>query len=131
MMEASTASRIGARSHRVRSSVSGGFRISSILVAPSSPYKIVLAGIAGVGKSSLVHRIRAGEFIDKPPGHVSSVRSPGSCRADWYTLTRNVEGDTLKVRATNYYYNQVLVIIHCIIKLNSFFCRSIYSTLPV
>lgn len=79
---------------RSRASTSGAFRIGS----SSAPYKIVLTGVVGVGKSSLLERFRSGKFVDKDPRQHSSIGSPCT---DRHTVKRTVDANTITVGDIN------------------------------
>lgn len=68
------------------------FRIGST----RAPYKIALAGVAGVGKTSLLHRIRFGRFNDCK--HRNSIVDADGIATDRHTVRRTVEGNTIVVR---------------------------------
>lgn len=82
------------RSRSVRASTStSGFRIGS----PRAPYKIVLAGVVGVGKTSLLHRIRTGRFLSSTPRN--SIVGADGIATDRLTIKRTIGSDTIVVRA--------------------------------
>lgn len=75
---------------RSRANTSEAFRIGS----SGAPYKIVLAGIAGVGKTSLLERVRSGRFLDKDPWEISTIGRSGT---DRHTIKTTVDVDTITV----------------------------------
>ena len=78
-------------SHSMQASGALAFRIGS----PRAPYKVVLAGVAGVGKTSLLHRIRFGRFLSC--GHRNSIVGTDGIATDRHTVRRKLEGDTIAV----------------------------------